>query len=774
MGRVMGEWVWAVWLVAVLALAAPATGELPDQDCPDDCDCHYWRINWVTDCSESNLTTVPTVEEGLSLGVYLLNMNANNLRELEPFPNDLKVRSLQLAENMLSSVGKDDFSNLMYLIDIDLSANNIRIINPEAFVNNFGLIQLEVCQNPLEPVEGPFLFSKSLHYLDLSECTLTKLNPQFFQNITAINRLDLSGNPLGVIEAGVFDNLISLEDLKLKNCSLTKIDPSAFLLNEHLKRLELSENKLIGPIDWISVLGPLMRMEYLDLRRAGIINLPENLFLNNTYLRSLILAENELRDLDVSSTLSNNLQHLDYLDLSNCRLKGPLSEDAFANATNLRTLLLTGNRLSAADLAVALAPLTRLQKLSLKNCSLTRLPADTFHRFSCLQELDISENPLNDAFTALLSPLDTLEYLNMGNSNLGRVSKTTFSKMTSLKTLILSGNPLESLEPGLFQNLTKLEVLELNNCSLVRLNSTVFPDNFTYPDLEELRLAHNPLIVPSIGSFLPRQLRRLKTLDLSNCNLTYIRPAVLNSFSNITRLLLAGNNLTVTKEDSLDFLRNLPDLQYLDLSSNRLTYISPSVFSNNRDLNGVKLVGNPWKCGCNIADMWRWAMQEKGDVGVLIGSRTTPEEIRSLTGKRKKGLWCHFDKKTAPVKNIVHRSKAGRTDNDNVNRTWFRYVRESACDVGVSKVSLDQSVHAALSSPENAKVVELDETPPVWVLVIAGFATLVLIATGVVWAYSITKKKVNNPHAPLVKAPSCSSDDRSQASVPPSVLTLPK
>lgn len=612
-------------------------------------------------------------------------------------------------------------------------------------------------------MEGPFIISRGLHYLDLSDCLLTKLNPQFFQNITAINRLDLSGNPLTVLEAGVFDNLVSLEYLKLENCNLTAIEPLAFILNEHLKRLELSENNLIGPVDWIAVLGPLMRLEYLDLRRSGIINLPDNVFVNNTFLRSLILSENELRDLDVSSTLSNNLQHLDSLDLSNCRLKGPLSEDAFANATNLRTLLLTGNQLSAGDLAVALAPLTRLIKLSLKRCGLTRIPADIFHRFSCLQELDISENPLNDAFTGLLSPLDTLEYLNMGNSNLGRISKTTFYKMTSLKTLILSGNPLETLEPGLFQNLTKLEVLELNNCSLSRLNYTVFPDNFTYPDLEELRLAGNPLIVPPSGSFLPRQLRRLKTLDLSNCNLTYIRPKLLNSFSNITRLLLAGNNLTVSKEDSLDFLQNLPDLQYLDLSSNKLTYITPKVFKKNRDLNGLKLVGNPWKCGCNIAEMWRWAMQVKGDVGILIGSRTLPEEVGTKGGKRKKGLWCHFDKKIAPVKNIVHR-KSGRTEFvDNVNRTWFRYVRESDCDV-VSHIPMERSIHEVLSRPENAKLVHIDELPPAWLLVVAGAATLCLIVATVAWLYSVTKKQLI-VHVPLVKTASYISQEDSLSTV---------
>lgn len=84
---------WCLWVgVGVLGMALLGVkADLPDQDCPDDCDCHYFRINWVTDCSESNLTAIPTEEEGLSLNVYILNMNANNMVALEPFPPDLKV-----------------------------------------------------------------------------------------------------------------------------------------------------------------------------------------------------------------------------------------------------------------------------------------------------------------------------------------------------------------------------------------------------------------------------------------------------------------------------------------------------------------------------------------------------------------------------------------------------------------------------------------------------------------------------------------------------------
>lgn len=634
------------------------------------------------------------------------------------------------------------------------------------FRDNPGLITLELQNNPLEPVEGPFLVSKSLLYLYLSDCNITKLTPVFFSNVTSLNILDLSGNPLRVVEPGILDPLTSLEHLNLRRCNLTHISGSAFSSNDHIRTLELAENNLKGPVDWAAVLGHLGRLETLNLRRSGIINLPEDAFANNEWLRALTLAENNLRDLDVATTLGHNLQHLDFLDLSDCRLTGPLSEDAFTNATKLRTLRLSGNPLSAGDLSVALAPLTRLHVLSLRNCSLTRLPANTFHRFQNLQELDISRNPLNDAFTALLSPLETLERLDMGYSNLGRISKTTFSKMTSLKSLILSGNPLESLESGLFQNLTHLESLELNYCGLSRLNSTVFPDNFTYPDLQELHLAGNPLIVPEKGPFLPRQLNRLKLLDLRNCSLGYIPPNALNSFGNITRLLLPGNKLSSEPADSLSFLRNLPHLVHLDISNNNMSYIYPKVFSNNPDLAEVRLQANPWKCGCHIVEMWHWALHTKGNLFV-IGATTSAEEVTVGGQKRKKGLWCHFDAKTAPVKEMQYKRPGRRDFLDNVNRTWARYVRESACptpqklETATEQEAATREVREAISSSRTEKLLlaeKEEDGPPMLIIIGAVAATLALVAGVVAWTVTKTNSRLIR-HVSLVKSPSCNSDD---------------
>lgn len=120
-------------LTTLLAYVCNTNAILSEQlDCPEDCDCHYFRINWVTDCSESNLTSVP--HEGLDPNVYILNMNANHLKEIEPFPADIKLRTLQLSENSLTKIQKTTFAGLHYLLDIDLSSNLINYVDPEAFV----------------------------------------------------------------------------------------------------------------------------------------------------------------------------------------------------------------------------------------------------------------------------------------------------------------------------------------------------------------------------------------------------------------------------------------------------------------------------------------------------------------------------------------------------------------------------------------------------------------------------------------------------------------
>lgn len=527
--------------------------------------------------------------------------------------------------------------------------------------------------------------SSTLQYLDISNCNLSEINTQFFDNVTSLTTLDLSNNPLKSLEGDVFDVLTSLETLKLNDCKLSMISENIFSSLVNLKNLELAGNQLSN-INWPEVLGPLARLEYLNLRKSGITALSEDTFSNCTNLVTLILAENELRDLDVGMTLGNSVNHLELLDLSNCKIQGPISGDAFANATRLKSLYLSGNPLFAPDLQEALAPLPKLEKLFLSNCGLHNLP-DNFNVFENLLELDISHNPLVNVFTKLLAPLEKLEYLNMGYSNLSYVGPETFAHMTSLKKLILSGNDLLSLEAGLFGNLTQLTTLELELCGLKRpLNANAFFKNLTYTDLREIRLGGNPLVIPSSGPLFPKQLSQVTVLDLSNCNITSLNLYAFKNTENLTELNLAGNRIR-SEEGSLAFLEILEILEKINLSNNNLTTIDPQLFVNNPKLHSINLLGNPFICDCKIAEMWDWANMIKGDLDVLIGAKSAEKDIVVKGNKKKKNLYCRYNE--AQLRNmslITNKTVPGRRpfvkprELTYANRTWAKYVRESGCE----------------------------------------------------------------------------------------------
>lgn len=728
-------------VLLLMVLLCPTTysfnGELAELECPDDCDCHYFRINWVTDCSDSHLTRIPYEE--LSLDVYIIDLNDNSLTDIEPFPANMKMRRLQVAGNQLTTLKKDMFLGLNYLIDADFSYNNISKIDPDVFQDSPGFITLELQGNPLAPVEGPFLSIKSLLYLDISNCGLKNINSDFFDNVTSLNTLDLSNNPLHTLNESIFKPLTSLENIKMNNCHLTLIAPEVFEPFENLKNLELSGNFFVQS-EMPLVLNKLIRLEHLNLRKSGIQHLPEEMFEKNVYLRTLILSENDLQDLDVSSTIEM-LPNLDTLDLSGCNLTSPLSEDAFSNSTKIRNLYLSDNSLFASDLLVALAPLADLQKLSLRNCGLSKLP-DVFNNFKSLQELDISHNPLNDAFVKLLSPLETLEYLNMGYSNLSYINPSSFAKMTSMRRLVLAGNDLNNLEAGLFGNLTKLESLDLNFCGLRRpLNATVFFTNFTYTDLTELQLAGNPLKVSQTGTLLPKQLSRLQTLDLSNCNLTFLPAQAFHWTRNITNLILAHNRFG--PENNFEFLEMLPHLQSLDLRFNNLTRFSLINILPNPGLNKLKLIGNPWVCECYVAELWDWAALEKEDITVLEGSIVTAETIKTAKHRGQKMLTCSYNAGKMPISLVMNRTISGRRSFKNpqrvltsANRTWSKYVRESGCEQRVNHTRLPRAAEFQRSNlgPNNWAIAAINT------LIIYGSVMTVL---GI--AFLFTRKKRSAP-----------------------------
>lgn len=120
-----------IWLLIGLCCCSANAHNHEEQECPEDCHCHYSRINWITDCSESNLTRIP--HDNLSMYVYVLDMNDNDIDYVDQFPKDIHLRRFQIAHNRLTELKHESFSGLKYLLDADFSFNDIKYIDPKTF-----------------------------------------------------------------------------------------------------------------------------------------------------------------------------------------------------------------------------------------------------------------------------------------------------------------------------------------------------------------------------------------------------------------------------------------------------------------------------------------------------------------------------------------------------------------------------------------------------------------------------------------------------------------
>lgn len=176
--------------------------------------------------------------------------------------------------------------------------------------------------------------------------------------------------------------------------------------------------------------------------------------------------------------------------------------------------------------------------------------------------------------------LDTVETLTMSHNHIAKVEEGAFMNLSNVVLIDLSHNHLtsEELSPHIFQGhyapenyepLEKLRVLKLSSNALHSLH----PDLFEHlPRLEEVYLDSNPLKVIDRNTHITlTSAPFLKVLDLSRTMISKLPEHLLHTPRHLQSLLLAGNNFPNPPEG----LADSHELQYLDLSENPFTVLSP-------------------------------------------------------------------------------------------------------------------------------------------------------------------------------------------------------
>ncbi|KAJ6624105.1 hypothetical protein lerEdw1_014835 [Lerista edwardsae] len=359
----------------------------------------------------------------------------------------------------------------------------------------------------------------------------------------------------------------SLTEINLANNQLYRLVHRNLWLGllPEVRALDLSRNSLYnGMAEHFLHNAPAL--QHLSLAENSILGLSQRTFLGSPGLVEVDLHSNMIMDIEEGAFES--LSHLSKLNLS----MNSLTCIAGFNLKQLKTLDLSRNSIETFQSTESDEDFN-LSWLDLSENKLLRFPV--LPLANKLAHLDLSKNILQfllvespdedveygweDAPLRAQTPrskanpphLPQLSYLDLSYNEIESIPSDFFASMSALRFLNLSKNCLQTFVASC--KLVMLAILDLSSNSLQNLELNA--DTLSY--LQELFLQDNNL--QALHSDIFANLRNLRLLNLQSNNLN-----LCGLYSGLARRRLVG------EENGCVSLVDLPELQYLYLSDNRL------------------------------------------------------------------------------------------------------------------------------------------------------------------------------------------------------------
>lgn len=241
---------------AALALAAPDW-----TDCPTPCRCKWISGKKSALCKDAGFTGIPGTLDG---DMQVLDLSGNSIPSLprSAFKSVglLNLQRIYLSNSGLSEIHQDAFKNLIILVAVDLSHNEITSLNPETFRGNERLRELYLTGNPLRRlVRAQFPPLPYLRTLELEGCHLEFINKYAFMHLTSLESLNLKYNLLKNISEAAFMNVARLKTLALDgnpwrcDCDLRGFRDWFLASKLHSVSLSCSEPEALSDRAWEDV-----------------------------------------------------------------------------------------------------------------------------------------------------------------------------------------------------------------------------------------------------------------------------------------------------------------------------------------------------------------------------------------------------------------------------------------------------------------------------------------------------------------------------------------
>lgn len=565
------------------------------------------------------LGNINSIENLLLEGNILMNMKASditnltNLKHLDLRGSEItgditefieslslhKLQSLYLGYNKFSGSISLSIRRLTWLVELDLSNNNIQgLITEKHFSKMTSLEYLSLSGNHINIiVEANWMSPFRLRAAGLSSCHLGPKFPQWLKSLANISSLDISNTSIAdevpVWFWHVFSNANHLdlsnnnlsgvmpESLEFLSTTTLSLDGNQFQgsipkLPKNMLYLDLSRNAFSGSLPKLLP----KNLYYLDVSRNMLSgSLPSNL--KNLSLGILILNDNRLNGSIPQSICQ--LEHLVFIDLSrnflvgnipNCWRNNPdatekkytkwrSGDQSIAKQRVLKTLILSYNKLSG-EFPEYIKYCNSLILLNLENNNFSgSIPSWIGKKLPLLRFLFLGSNKYCGTIPNQLFELQQLQFLDLSHNNL---NGTIPRSLKTLKAMMINTDHdpfwIEGSENAYKAGLT---ITEVDTKGQV----LDFENNILY--FTSLDLSCNDLV-----GFIPEEIGALvglMNLNLSRNKLSGNIPKSIGYLQLLESLDLSNNKLSGSIPSSLS---NLTFLSHLDLSYNNLSGIIPS------------------------------------------------------------------------------------------------------------------------------------------------------------------------------------------------------
>lgn len=227
----------------IVMLAVATNVATADRDWVKECGvCH---CKWISskkqaDCKNTSLIAVP-MEMSVELQVIDLSLNIiPELRRTEfKDANLLNLHKIFMRNCTLQEIHKDAFKGLELLIELDLSNNYLKILQPGVFSDVHRLRVLILNFNLIERLED-YLFDNLTFFtkLELKNNQLHYIGPKTFVDVPKLSEIYLESNKLSLLSDESFRNLEKLRSLSLMenpwNCTCELQQFQRFVTNQGL------------------------------------------------------------------------------------------------------------------------------------------------------------------------------------------------------------------------------------------------------------------------------------------------------------------------------------------------------------------------------------------------------------------------------------------------------------------------------------------------------------------------------------------------------------